>query len=579
MKNFISLFLVVCSTFLFNIISAPKNTIDYSLDSLIVTLTHEESMKFKDYNSNDFGIEAYATIECINGAYSRITYNLCNGLMDYKSEEQEKFFSKINPEYYYKILKINLFEQNADTLGFVEELLLSNPIVENVDKNYYINLNYNETFLNEKVYSQRSLQINVMESMKIIEARTAYNNSSTTSPVNVCILDSGVMSNHEDFNYIDLVNPLNNYCVVDVDNSYDFISNSSYTSEVVDSTNHGTAIAGIIAAIQNNDAGIDGICNKANIISYKVHQNDSEPGLISNCITAIDRALFYSEMNTIPIQLFNCSFNFYSYSNSLESAMRYYPGLFVCSAGNAYLDLEATPSYPACFDNPNILCVGALTNSGYLWIGESNYYDNIQDGSNYGTPVDFYALGSDVYSLSNTSTNSYGLFTGTSFACPYVTGAAALLISQGYDPYEAKQTLLNTKVNNLVSPSYKIVNIYSWSNTNLIHTHNLGHYNALSDLVLKHKSLYCSVCGLYYFSVVQTEISYTNTSHTFYCSMCENNYNDTHKYEYLDVGDAGHKKYCKHCQYYKIVNHIWQNYPFGGYICSICGHITGLIHD
>ena len=75
-------------------------------------------------------------------------------------------------------------------------------------------------------------------------------------------------------------------------------------------------------------------------------------------------------------------------------------------------------------------------------------------------------------------------------------------------------------------------------------------------------SLFLVVCSIFIFNII------SDSNNTIGYSLNS-----------LDVGDAGHKKYCIHCQYYRVVNHIWQNYPFGGCVCSICGHITGLIYD
>ena len=578
-KLFLFLLLTLNIQMFNTVYSRGEKILSYSLDSLLVTLTHSESMLFKDYTANDFGIEEFATVECLNDAYRVVTREIVDNSMNIKSKEQYDFYNMINVDDYHCVLEIKLFEPSIEMLETIENELKTNSIIKDVEKNYYITLDaidYEEGS-NKSVPTQSAY-----DEMNIDDAIAAYNNISNTTKVNVCILDTGVMSSHEDFNYVDQNDPSNDYCVVDIQNSYDFINNSGYTTQVFDSIDHGTGIAGIIGAIQNNGVGIDGICSKANIISYKVHQNDCESGLISNCISALNRALSYSTTNTIPIQLFNCSFNFSSYSSSLESAMRYYPGLFVCSAGNTYLDLEATPSYPACFNIPNLLCVGALKDDCNIWI-EEGPNNEVLAGSNYGNYVNLYAFGHNVYTLSRNGVSSYMYSSGTSLACPYVTGAVSLLLSMGLDIYEAKQTIISSVVPNYTSLSSPIVNVYSWSNPSNVHSsHSCSHVNTITDLVLRHSSMKCSGCDYLCYFDNQVEQSYTVKRHYFYCEECGAYYNDSHKYEYLDLGlYDGHNKYCKHCSYYIIQNHNWI-YDGLFYICSGCGSETTflpIIHD
>ncbi len=93
--------------------------------------------------------------------------------------------------------------------------------------------------------------------------------------------------------------------------------------------------------------------------------------------------------------------------------------VIVCAAGNIRQNLDERPLYPSCLDRPNILCVGAIGVDGTLatWMGE---------GSAYGShSVDLVAPGTGI--AASDGGGKAGLCSGTSYACPFVSGAVAQL--------------------------------------------------------------------------------------------------------------------------------------------------------
>merc|ERR1712151_1190753 len=78
-------------------------------------------------------------------------------------------------------------------------------------------------------------------------------------------------------------------------------------------------------------------------------------------------------------------------------------------------------------------------------VGSTDSTDTRSYFSNYGTCVDIWAPGSSVTSLSHTSDIGTATLSGTSMACPHVSGAAALVL--GADNSKSPQKVISDLLN------------------------------------------------------------------------------------------------------------------------------------
>lgn len=192
---------------------------------------------------------------------------------------------------------------------------------------------------------------------------------------------------------------------------------------------HGTHVAGIAAAVDNN-TGVIGVAPSADILPVRVLGEDGV-GSSADLIAAINWASSRSEIDVI-----NLSLGGLGPSQSLRDAIdRAWDGgngqLVVAAAGNQGTD-EAT--YPAAF--PNVVGVGAVDGAGV----RASY-------SNIGASVNLVAPGGDASRDANldevadvipstwgtddggTFIASYAGLQGTSMAAPHVSGVYALMKS------------------------------------------------------------------------------------------------------------------------------------------------------
>jgi thermitase len=211
--------------------------------------------------------------------------------------------------------------------------------------------------------------------------------TSSGKGVLVAILDTGVDDEHPE---------LAGQVTVEID-----FTNSSSPS---DQHGHGTHVAGIIAA-KRNGTDVTGIAYDCSLLNVKIADETGScrmAALIEGINWAVDNGA----------SVINISIEFREPSPELEEAVNYawsQGSLVVAAAGN---NGNGSPVYPACYEH--CLAVAATTQN-----------DDLAPLSNHSDWVDVAAPGFSIYST--VPDNGYSYKSGTSFACAYVSGLAALL--------------------------------------------------------------------------------------------------------------------------------------------------------
>ncbi|MGA4668756.1 S8 family serine peptidase [Propionibacteriaceae bacterium Y1923] len=199
------------------------------------------------------------------------------------------------------------------------------------------------------------------------------------------------------------------------------------------STWHGTHVAGIIAARRNNGIGVAGAAPAAKVVPVRVlGRCDGEMAdLIDAIVWSAGGRVPGMAANPYPARVINMSLSAReSCSYELQTALRMarrLGALSVVAAGNR--------SAQSSTETPGN-CAGVLT------VAANNKDRALASYSNWGTGVNLAAPGGDdgtnqaILStwLTNPGANnntgySYGWMSGTSMATPYVSAAAALLLS------------------------------------------------------------------------------------------------------------------------------------------------------
>ncbi|HIW97409.1 MAG TPA: S8 family serine peptidase [Candidatus Tidjanibacter gallistercoris] len=299
----------------------------------------------------------------------------------------------------------------------------------------------------------------------------------------VAVMDTGVFSDHEDLRANMWVNEaeLNGAEYKDDDGNgytddihgYDFYKKSSY----VEPGEHGTHVAGTIAAVNDNGIGVSGIAggtgngDGARIMTCAIYDHEgygtaTPTGYIyaaDNGAVISQNSWNYPMTNILPEDM-SVAFDYFIENAGMSDAdgdgvndtqtgpMK--GGVIIFAAGNEYSPTVGCPS-----SDSRVITVTSMR-PDYKKAGYSNY----------GTGADIFAPGGageqdteftqqgQVYSTG--LDNAYTYHSGTSMACPHVSGIAALIVSHfGTDA----PGFTNEDLKTILLRSYR--NVGEWQDT------------------------------------------------------------------------------------------------------------------
>lgn len=296
-----------------------------------------------------------------------------------------------------------IVETPIDQLQASRRMLAKVPGVESVELDHAAKASYtpNDTYW-PNMWHPRAINVD-----------KAWDTSLGSNLPIVAILDTGVQVDHPDLaanmwvnsgeipgNGID--DDHNGY--IDDVNGYDFAYGDASPNDVY---GHGTACAGLAAAVGDNNTGVIGTAPHARIMALKV---------------ANDSGYFYASA-TVPAYVYGAKMGARVYSMSYyadgvqpaeETALKWAYNrnvLPIAAAGN---DSTVYTYYPGAYDF--VLSVAALNTD----LSKAGFSD-------YGSWVHVAAPGVSLYTTTTGSGYTSG-FAGTSGATPIVSGLAALLI-------------------------------------------------------------------------------------------------------------------------------------------------------
>lgn len=314
-----------------------------------------------------------------------------------------------------------------------------------------------------------------------IDAPSAWDITTGSEDIVIAIVDTGVDMSHEDL--WEKIVPGRNV-----------IAGAADPDDPSDDHGHGTFVAGVAAAMTDNFYGVAGVSWGARVMPVKVITSSGE-GTEADAAAGIIWAADHGA------DIINMSFGGYEDPQNIEKLAVEYAWskgcVLVAASGN---DDSNAAFYPASYEQ--VIAVGA-SNESMQRCTEADWFVG---GSNYGSYLDVMAPGNNIMSTAwDGLFGSYDMESGTSAAAPFVSGVAALVLSQF-------PTWTNAQVANQIKMTCKNIGDPGWdqyTGWGLVSA-----YRALTQLPMQSVSL-GSLSNLANGTLIQTDAVLTTSSTDF----------------------------------------------------------------
>lgn len=270
-----------------------------------------------------------------------------------------------------------------------------------------------------------------------IGSPSAWLNTVGSDSVKVCVLDTGVDTDHPDL-AANLLLP-----------GY----NAFYREAggVEDLWGHGTFTAGLVGALANNGSGGVGMNWNISIIPVQVNWDwISSSAYISDMADGIVWCANYDDGGE-KVKVANLSYGG-AESATIDAAAQYFRGTEANPGGLLFMSAGNSGTYHTSDDFPDY--------TSFVAVGATSESDILSEFSEFGPYIDIVAPGVDIYSTYYNG--GYAIGDGTSFSSPIAAGLAALIYSINLDftPSEVESFIFDTANKNLSLPSTTIPYTY-----------------------------------------------------------------------------------------------------------------------
>ncbi len=425
-----------------------SENLDYQTGEVMVTFsygTSEEEIK-------RIVLETAADYEVVDCGEIQIDENL----PEYKKKRLEKIKDYKND--IVVLAKINL----EDTVKRAEAKFIKYDCVTDVSENTFLEADgtidtFSGTVTSNDPFFNRFDQW-YMKTINIAGAHQKLKRAHSMTEIWVAVIDCGVQMNHPDLNN----KLITNYSVDVTQNNKKLIECPDKRSRYGQYTgNHGTMIAGVIAAEANNEkfgagvASIAGDTSDREVCKIMAIKCDNTVGYGKH----ITKSFLASAVNYAVnhgAEVINISYsaqkNRYRPADfkNLENAINRAVAAGVCVVASAGNDGTERMRYPAAFDG--VIGVGATLSNNSLasYSNQSQAVDIVAPGGGQGMKKIF-----SIKPVRGHRGRGYGYGRGTSYSAPQVSGTIAMMKSINYD-WTPEQILSKLKRSSTVSVRGKV---------------------------------------------------------------------------------------------------------------------------